>query len=123
MKFAEKVMKFMNENIAAWWESVYAHAVSLEKLITPAPETVAQDDIPDIISSLQNLYLEVEEFECPEEAYELLGHLLRAAEYLRLCYQEILQKSNSESEFYYSSALTQVAQLHYQLVKYNLTKD
>lgn len=113
----------MTEAIAVWWESVYSHAVSLEKLITPAPETVARDEMSDIISTLQTLYLEVEEFECPEEAYELLGHLLRAAEYLRLCYEQYLHKSNSESEFYYSSALTQVAQLHYQLVKYKLTKE
>lgn len=113
----------MNETISAWWETVYPHAISLEKLITPSPETVSEEEIPDIISNLQSLYLEVEGIECPEEAYELLAHLLRAAEYLRLCYQEILQKSSSESEFYYSSALTQVAQLHYQLVKYKLTKD
>jgi hypothetical protein len=113
----------MNDTIAAWWEAVYSHAVSLEKLITPAPETIAEADMPDIISSLQTLFLEVEEIECPQEAYELLGHLLRATEYLRLCYEEILHKSNSESEFYYSSALTQVAQLHYQLVKHKLTKE
>ena len=113
----------MNETINAWWEAVYPHAVSLEKLITPAPETISEDKMPDIISDLQDLYLEVEEIECPEESYELLGHLLRAAEYLRLCYEEILHKSSSESEFYYSSALTQVAQLHYQLVRMKLTKE
>lgn len=113
----------MNEAIAAWWESVYPHAISLEKLITPAPETVSEDEMPEIVSTLQNLYLEVEGVDCPEDAYELLAHLLRASEYLRLCYQEVMQKNGSESEFYYSSALTQVAQLHYQLVKYKLTKD
>lgn len=113
----------MNKTISAWWEEVYPHAVSLEKLITPAPETVSEDEMPDIISDLQTLYMEVEDVDCPEDGYELLGHLLRAAEYLRLCYQEILQKSSSESEFYYSSALTQVAQLHYQLVRLKLTKD
>jgi hypothetical protein len=113
----------MNENIAAWWDTVYVHAVSLEKLITPAPETVPEAEIPELISKLGTLYWELENIECPEESYEMLGHLLRAAEYLRLCYQEILQKSSSESEFYYSSALTQVAQLHYQLVRFRLTKD
>jgi hypothetical protein len=113
----------MNETISAWWQTVYPHAIRLEKLITPAPETVSEDEMPDIISNLQSLYLEVEGIECPEDSYELLGHLLRAAEYLRLCYEEILQKSSSESEFYYSSALTQVAQLHYQLVRFKLTKE
>ena len=113
----------MNKTINTWWETIYPHAVSLEKLITPAPETVSEEEMPDIISDLEILYSDVGAVECPEDGYELLGHLLRAAEYLRLCYQEMLQKSNSESEFYYSSALTQVAQLHYQLVRLKLTKE
>lgn len=113
----------MNEDIKAWWQEVYPYAVSLEKLITPAPESVSHSTMPEVISDLQTLYLDVEEVSCPEVAYELLGHLLRAAEYLRLCYEGIMQQSSSESEFYYSSALTQVAQLHYQLVKNKLTRD
>lgn len=105
------------ETVEQWWKQVYPHAVRLEKLITPAPETVTEAFLPIMRHDLEALHNEIHAMPYPEEASPLRDSLLRATKQLSLCYGDNPQ-TEEEAEFYYYNALTQVAQLHHLLVQH-----
>jgi hypothetical protein len=105
------------ETVEQWWKLVYPYAVRLEKLITPAPETVTVDLLPLMRENLQELHAHIHDTPYPETATPLREPLLRASKQLYLCYSENHQ-TLEEAEFYYYNALTQVAQLHHLLVQH-----
>jgi hypothetical protein len=105
------------ETIEQWWKLVYPYAVRLEKLITPAPETVTDEFLPIMRDNLEELHGLIHDAPYPEAASPLRENLLRASKQLYLCYGENPQTAE-EAEFYYYQALTQLAQLHHQLVQH-----
>ena len=105
------------ETIEQWWKLVYPYAVRLEKLITPAPETVTAEFLPIMRDNLQELHSQIHDTPYPEAASPLRENLLRASKQLYLCYGENPQ-TIEEAEFYYYNALTHVAQLHHLLVQH-----
>jgi hypothetical protein len=105
------------ETVEEWWKLMYPHAVRLEKLITPAPETVTEELLPIMRDNLQELHSQIHDTPFPEAAAPLRESMLRASKQLYLCYGEEPQ-SVEEAEFFYYNALTQVAQLHHLLVQH-----
>jgi hypothetical protein len=108
------------QTIEEWWKLVYPLAVRLEKLITPAPESVTADLLPIMRDNLQELHANIHDAPYPEAASPLREPLLRASKQLYLCYGDD-PISAEEAEFYYYNALTQVAQLHHLLVQHGFT--
>lgn len=105
------------ETVEDWWKLMHPHAVRLEKLITPAPDTVQAAQLPTMRDDLQVLHKEIHDIPCPEVAAPLRESMLRATKQLYHCYED-KQQSLEEVEFYYYNALTQLAQLHAHLVKH-----
>lgn len=105
------------ESVEDWWKLMHPHAVRLEKLITPAPETVSEALVSTMRDDLQAIHKEIHDTPYPELASPLRESLLRATKQLYHCYEDS-QHTLEEVEFFYYNALTQLAQLHAHLVKH-----
>lgn len=104
--------------ISDWWQQVYPYAVELEKNITTSPSDVSSDDANKIIETLPSLLHEIETLSYSEDVELMRDYLIKSVTYLIHAYKERQNGNDNEVEFYYSSALTQVAQLHYYLVQH-----
>lgn len=109
-------------NLQSWWDAIYPHAITLEKKITLSPVEYSPADAPSIIAELDTVHVMITNTPHPEDATMMREHLIRATYYLKLAYEELEQDTEEEIEFYYSSALLQVAQLHTLLVHFGFTQ-
>ena len=100
-----------------WWNSIYPYAVELEKNITTSPLEQDKTNTEHTIQTLEAVLKNIQNQAYPEEANLMRDHLLRAITYLIHAYQEMGNNNENEADFYYSTALTNVAQLHHQLVQ------
>lgn len=112
-----QVRMIQNITLNTWWDTVYPYAIKLEKNITTPPQEQSEVDIRFAIKTLVEVLKGIQQQAYPDSASNLREHLLRATTYLIHAYQEMGNKNESEADFYYSTALTNVAQLHHQLVK------
>lgn len=113
-----QVRVIQNITLKAWWDAAYPYAVKLEKNITTSPQEQSEVDIRFAIQTLVEVLKGIQQQAYPDSASILREHLLRATTYLIHAYQEIANNNKSEADFYYSTALTNVAQLHHQLVQH-----
>ncbi|MEO1288453.1 MAG: hypothetical protein AAFV93_11855 [Chloroflexota bacterium] len=109
-------------NLNQWWDCVHPLAVELEKCIVTAPSDLPEHHITSIREGLPDLLQAIESFDCPDDARILRDCLVRSVTYLQHVYQALENDDESEVEFYYGNALTQIAQLHYHLVKLGFAK-
>ena len=104
--------------IAEWWDAIHPYAVKLEKNITTAPQELSQQDIDVVIRTLPEILRHIQHQPHPGCAAIMREYLLRATTYLLHAYQELANNNTDEVDFYYSTALTNVARLHHQLVEH-----
>lgn len=112
-----QVRNVQDITITDWWESVYPYAVILETNITTSPLEMDYQAVKTAQENLPEVLLKVREIPYPGSAAVIREHLIRAITYLLHAFQVLDKNYDHETDFYYSSALTQCAQLHHQLVK------
>ncbi|MGJ3241069.1 MAG: hypothetical protein ACFE0Q_20330 [Anaerolineae bacterium] len=111
-----------NTALFDWWQQVHPIAVSLEKQITTAPTERPTEAVDDAQHILPELHASLAQIENAPDTASMHDHLERAITYLIHAYQQLAQGRADEVEFYYASALTQLAKLHYQLVQHGFTE-
>lgn len=100
----------------SWWQSVYPFAVQLEQRIINSPQNYANEEVLEIINTLQDIGFNIEQQSYSDAVQPMREQLLRAIEYLILAYEEKLKGRETEVEYHYSSGLMQIAQFHHNLV-------
>lgn len=112
-----QVLTRQDITLSEWWDSMYPYAMRLEKSITSAPQDPQTQDIGLIFRTLEDVLKGIQEQAYPDSASIMREYLLRATTYLIHAYQGVANCNTSEVDFYYSTALTNVARLHHQLVE------